>query len=937
MKKNALLVLLLTVLTVSGLGFSHTQRAAAISVGTDTPDDPDGFAADDPCGFVEGTSIAYNSISMNADSVADASQACADASGYFYERDGILVNRDSKIKIVVGTTSYTVDLVGTTGSGSDYQAVVDQTTGRWSGYGYITDASYSGSNRWVWFDWTCVGSDSFSGSDATCGGGISGASYRVKTNLDTGVVSGYAWNDDLGFLSFRNLSMELPPHEIEVYVDVLAGDSELGPDDVDLSSAPLADGYDYWRVRVQFWDASAASFLDDSDFEASTLSLIPTTVGEIFLNQVENTGDPIMISGYNPSLGCSDMSSDYCLINGTDANADGDYDDAGDEPWSMNAFVFSGAPTSNMTGLNTDSDLAFENYTDREGCKWIYRDQWYEVMHSGTALACPAGSGTTYAKSTVFYDRADNRNMVGLETLGMTFVFSSDRTMSVTTSSGTLESIELASSTRYYYYPPYNGDSDGDGIEDGMYLSYRPRFTTTKFVSVYDGNEYTQISSDVTKSMSLSTLSSIATMSSEATAAGVTQIKPGIEINYQAAVDSSNATPTVNDHFLLMDTVDAGVTVDCARRTDTLSAGSYGATGSAVFPLAYGQKDSACQGSAPTAAASNTVSNPTLEQWVCDDVGEYRFGSPACYYTAYLNIVDPHDDPHTMRVLGAINSGLNDETIFTDTEEISVLGSTDTIKLRNKMYSQIVRYMLGESPTGGTLDDSMDPSAGMLELIDGRLIIARGDVTVNGSSAFSDKTLVVLGGDVYIEGNLTNGRLGVIALRDNGIGGNVYVAPIVTELYANFFLDGGFFSYSGDSASISTEGEPTWVNDETRMATLLNQLYLNGSLVSRNTVNGSTGSEGSDGVTYYDVGDGTLTSSYTVAREHDLNLIRQYRLCYPLLSTGLPDTSADPDVCNSGEELSSYGEANADYSSFILEYAPADSLPIFRSQNGLFN
>lgn len=920
MKKNFFLVFLLTVLTVSGLGFSHTQKASA-SIFDDSPDDADGFAAGDPCGFVEGTSTPYRAISIDADGVSpDRNQACADASGYFYEHDypalSLFSDRDSFVQIEGGGAaapySYTVDLVGTS-----YGALVDQTTGEWSGYGYITDTSYTGKNRWVWFDWRCVGVDSFSGSDATCGGGISSSSYRVTTNLETGLVQGYAWNDDLGFLSFRNLTMELAPHDIEVWVDVLASDTDLGPNAVDVDTAPMADNYDYWRIRVQFWDVTAGEFLDESDFTTGTLVLDPTMIGEVFIDQIEDSGVAPRVATYNVAVGCTDASADYCSMTEDDGS------------WSANAFAFSRSPTSDMIGLNTDSDTAFENHTDRPGCRWIYRDQWYEVDHVATQKKCPYPGGETYLKDAVFYDRMNNRNMIGLETLGLIFTFASDRNYSVSTDDGTITTVDYPTYTSYNYTPTYNGDYDEDGIDDGLFLSFKPRFTATKFVAIYDLEEHTQISSDTAKTMGLSSVAILRPTSDAAQSQGVAA-KPAFDIYYQLDADSNAVDPSINDMFLLMDTADAGTIVDCGRRTDTLSAGTYAGYYSVidggVYTMGYGQKSAACQGFATTGPSTNVLSNPTAEQWVCDRITD---NYDSCYYTAYLDIVDRHDDPsdHPMEVLGAINSVLNDETVLTNTDDISILGSTETIKMRNKMYAQVVRYMLGQTASSGTLDASMDPSAGLVELMNGRLVVAEGDVTVEGSSAFSDKTLVVIGGNVYIDGDITGGRLGVIALRSGGVGGNVLVAPDVTDLYANFFLDGAFYSYNG--VTTYTE-EPSWTSDENRIESLYNQLYLNGSLVSRNTVNGADNSD-ADGI--YDVGDGTTTTNYAIAREHDLNMIRQFRLCYPLDATGLPDTTVDPSRCNEGESLSATFGDSTNYSSFILEYAPADSLPIFRSQN----
>ena len=184
-----------------------------------------------------------------------------------------------------------------------------------------------------------------------------------------------------------------------------------------------------------------------------------------------------------------------------------------------------------------------------------------------------------------------------------------------------------------------------------------------------------------------------------------------------------------------------------------------------------------------------------------------------------------------------------------------------------------------------------------------------------------------MGGNVYLNTDITNGRLGIIAFKRNGVGGNVYILNSLTDLKANLFLDGSVFSYNGAAPAGTV---PTYTSDELRLETLLNQLHLRGTLVSRNTVNGSGDSDG-----LYDLGDGTTTTDYNVAREYDLNMLRQFRLCHPI-ADGVPDESVTEE-CDEGEQLSTYGEANGFYNSFILEYDPAYQLPIFQVEYGLFN
>jgi hypothetical protein len=271
----------------------------------------------------------------------------------------------------------------------------------------------------------------------------------------------------------------------------------------------------------------------------------------------------------------------------------------------------------------------------------------------------------------------------------------------------------------------------------------------------------------------------------------------------------------------------------------------------------------------------------------------------------------------------------------------------NTITLRNKMFAQIARYTLGESAGGGTLRlNNTNPISGNISsLIGGRMAYAEGDVTVEGggpnSSGFNDMILVVVGGNVTIKNNITNGRLGIIALKKNGVGGNVYIRNAVTDLHVNLFLDGTLFNSSGGFDEVT--GAPLWTSILERTDSLSNQLYLRGSLVSRNTIAGSV--DPSAGL--WILGDGTTTTDYEIAREYDLNQFREFARCFdadPVTSQPIPGTNV---ACDQGESLSHHVE-NVDvlvrdsdpdeyYSPLIIEFEPPTAeMPIFTSETGIF-
>jgi len=248
------------------------------------------------------------------------------------------------------------------------------------------------------------------------------------------------------------------------------------------------------------------------------------------------------------------------------------------------------------------------------------------------------------------------------------------------------------------------------------------------------------------------------------------------------------------------------------------------------------------------------------------------------------------------------------------------------------MYSTLARYTSGQTAGGGTISDLNDSTNGnyLVSLMNDRLLFAQEDVTIEGGASFVDKTLFVKGGDVYIHGNVgseTGGRLGVVAFSDNGVGGNVYVGPEVTDLYVNFFLDGTLHSYDGNMGSLSATGVPEYDNEEDRLAALNNQLYIDGNVTGRYTIGGAIDPAASS----WELGDGTSTSDYDIAVEYDLNLLRQYRLCYAIDPT-TGSMSAVEEECNEGEAISTYGSDNANYSPLIIKYSPPTDLPGFMTE-----
>lgn len=937
MKKNAFFVLVLFLLTVSGLSIGKVD---ALGGGTDPNGSPideggDGYNSTDTCGYLYGTGTVYSGGTLELSGVSNKAQGCIDSSGYFYENAGYILPRTSTGSFTVAsvvTNTYTIDFAANNGTSS--AVVVDTTSGSWSGHATIIASTGSMPAKTdVWFDWVC--------SNPKIKSCLTPSLYTVRTDVDTGDVAGYAWNDSLGFISFNGLHQELPPKQVDMVVDVTSSEESgsMAPSAADYTNAPLADGQDYWSVNVHLYWSGTTDSLTAADVTSLSISPNRDAGTQIFLDQVKDTGNAIVESASTKALTECATSSGSCVQTET----------GGDTVW--RTFVKSSSPTSAMLGLDTDTDTGIEFYSDRAGCRTIYYDQWHYV--DGTSSAqCPTGTSSSYSKGDVFYDRVNDRNQYLLKGIDVDVDFADANASVLLTSSQSQDS--STGVITHSFSSPYD-------------LPFRPRFMINNFSSNYDGTTHDDVSSVIAQDdMTLDVNATVYNTSAAYQAAntGMGSKRPAYDVFYQLDSTSdpriAGSTPQLSDLTLLIDTSDADTVADCTRRTDSKSIGA-GASGTSYeydvsYTMSYGQKT--CDGGTG-GAYTNTLSDPqpTAEQWVCDYLAAAAagFGGTSCYYTAYLPRIDRHLEPENMLVIGAINSTITLNSLLDNGDTLSMLGSTNTIKLRNKMYAQIIRALGGQTPSNSTVTltgstSFSDSSGAALSFMNDTLLVTGGDLIVNGSDTYAGhQTAVTVGGNAYIMGSVgsdtAGGRFGVIALKDSdGNGGNIYFGPDATTLYANFFADGAGLPWDGDLSSLPA-GEVDWTTlggDEARYTTLKNQLYLNGSFVGHNTV-GVTAGTGTDGSgdlysSIWQMGDG-LTGLFAEAREHDLNDLRQYRRCYVLDTDGrLTSTVTD---CGEGETLSTSQTATdlataGSYPPLILEYSPADELPIFRAEVGLF-
>lgn len=198
------------------------------------------------------------------------------------------------------------------------------------------------------------------------------------------------------------------------------------------------------------------------------------------------------------------------------------------------------------------------------------------------------------------------------------------------------------------------------------------------------------------------------------------------------------------------------------------------------------------------------------------------------------------------------------------------------------------------------------------------------NVTLQGTSNIEwNKTIVVEWGNIYITSNIRNsdsdGMLGLIALRKDGQGGNIYIHPSVTDIHAIMYTDRSVISYDGTKELDGNNTSPSQLS---------NQLYIRGSIFSENTIGASRASPSY--CPFYV--DSTDCTSPQEAQKYDLNYLRRYFIYDSTLPTGIQYDGTD-DAANLWQEsLDATGVTDFRKYPIIIEYNSAiqhNALPFF--------
>lgn len=280
------------------------------------------------------------------------------------------------------------------------------------------------------------------------------------------------------------------------------------------------------------------------------------------------------------------------------------------------------------------------------------------------------------------------------------------------------------------------------------------------------------------------------------------------------------------------------------------------------------------------------------------------------------------------------------------TAALRSLGDVSTNVLRDQIFKSVQKIIAGITvqPLSGTssitsLDyysDATKNTNDLKVLLDGKVLYSKGDVHLSSLSWTGEKTLIVIGGSVYLDKDLypvtpagqSRPRLGIISLKDitqpantQFKAGNVYIDANVKNIQANIFADGSVFSYDkSKSPSVNTFGEPIFANIQEQNTLLRKtQLFIEGSVASQNTVGGADNSP-------MIKGDGTTATDRFQAQLYDFNYLRQY--------VGELRRDSSGNVCKGTEGLGTIASCSV-INDASIQYLDSSGLPYSAAAGGV--
>lgn len=788
----------------------------------------------------------------------------------------------------------------------------------WSGFAWNDNVG------WIQFDWTCPSCNN--------------ADYqlRVHTELptpwpsavttNTGEVTGFAWSDRLGWIRFGNYApggvvQDLPSGTPAVPTVYVLPEISVTPNPLNVTKyglglrdfAPLAnaeDPYDF-QIDFQILDAQGnptGTYLSPSDY---TVQMTPiTTVGSNF----STLKDPALASG--PNAVFWDSFQGQALEGGF--------------VWSVKSF----APTSNLNGYENASGLIYKYFDmDANDVPTASRDHYTISDFDFTFAPVSGGPAAATASTWVLAAPIDLKFAPLIEVTNMAYSPSDSDTqpfLNVLPSTVDQDFFVRGLAMNWNTSPTVNIRSwlnltspiqPSGGFYDGAYrLVYGTRSQTTpaandfvlKFPYSLGGPllTYPDTATPPFTDFSQTDPIYVATLAAKLASSPASQFVPLSIASAQRLKAFSGSTSTsltipnpekvrlfsdilgsrVLDYAFIRS--DISYSIQDPRDPTQDYAVYYHSNYLATSPLVGPQ--------APPIMSypdfnpiqfPNFTWNPWNQwtqpiqwnQWnILNPPNPLNLGGPTVNLNEYAT--------SPLRQSVVISGNLTGNAIGSTWSQSSgavVVGNANAVQVRNRVYQRFARMKKGVvAPAGNYGSNSINfisspnwPTSTPIpigtSLDGGNVLYFSGNTQLQSlPSNYSQKTIVVEGGDLYINATNIDGdsALGIVVLRNaQGVGGDVYIDDGVRDLKkVNIYADG-----SVRSATYLTINVPQtpWVNAtvNVRQTALTNQLYISGSLVSRNTIGG---------VDSLLLPSGLPASNALAAAEYDLNHLREFQVCW---------------------------------------------------------
>ncbi|QFR39051.1 hypothetical protein A9Q91_02340 [Candidatus Gracilibacteria bacterium 28_42_T64] len=207
-----------------------------------------------------------------------------------------------------------------------------------------------------------------------------------------------------------------------------------------------------------------------------------------------------------------------------------------------------------------------------------------------------------------------------------------------------------------------------------------------------------------------------------------------------------------------------------------------------------------------------------------------------------------------------------------------------------------------------------------------------GDTSFNKMVVAGSKTLIVKGGNVYINADIYNtsdvSLLVIIVKKDStnkNNGGNIYIDPKVTNIDAVLIADGSILSYNSSVGVLTA-------SNSSHLSSLTKQLLIYGSISTKNTIGDDNAPYGSDG--YIANGEGVdqlynleYLRAFEVEKSNDID---DALFCYGLSDIaskgGEEYAFAGKKRCYITDSVASGLRSTEKVSALVIEYNPRISL-----------